>query len=72
MRIEQQKISGVSPEIEYSEDLAAFISASPTSYHAAHEVARRLDGAGFTPQLESEPWDGSVGGHYVVRDGAVV
>ena len=72
MRNRKQSISGVSPEIEYSEDLAAFISASPTSFHAAREVARRLDAAGFTHQLESEPWDGSEGGHYVVRDGAVI
>lgn len=72
MRNRKQSISGVSPEIEHSEDLAAFISASPTSFHAAREVARRLDAAGFTHQLESEPWDGSEGGHYVVRDGAVI
>ncbi|MGO1590507.1 MAG: M18 family aminopeptidase [Ancrocorticia sp.] len=72
MRSRKQKISGAPPEIEYSEDLAAFISAAPTSFHAAREVARRLDAAGFTPQDESEDWDGSVGGHYLVRDGAVV
>ncbi|OYO21158.1 M18 family aminopeptidase [Enemella dayhoffiae] len=53
-------------------DLAAFVVASPSSYHAAAEVARVLSEAGFTEQVESEEWDASPGGHYLVRDGAVV
>ena len=53
-------------------DLADFITASPSSYHAAAEVARRLDGAGFTEQVETEAWDASPGGHYLLRDGAVI
>lgn len=54
------------------EDFAAFIQASPSSYHAAAEVARRLDAAGYTEQIEADAWDGAPGGHYILRDGAVV
>ena len=53
-------------------DLAAFVVASPSSYHAAGEVARRLSEAGYAEQRENEPWDASAGGHYVLRDGAIV
>ncbi|MDF2807166.1 MAG: family aminopeptidase, partial [Cellulosimicrobium sp.] len=31
----------------HAQDLATFVEASPSSYHAAHEVARRLEAAGF-------------------------
>ena len=59
---------------EYVEDLAAFVAASPSSYHAAAEVARRLDGAGFARLDEVAAWtpvDGAARS-YVVRDGAVI
>jgi len=54
------------------DDLIDFVAASPTSYHAADEAARRFDAAGFAWQDEAEPWDASPGGHYIVRDGSVV
>lgn len=53
-------------------DLSDFVVASPTSYHAAAEVAARLGAAGFAEQREDEAWDDTPGGHVVVRDGAVV
>ena len=53
-------------------DLISFVEASPSSYHAAAEVARRLSAAGYIEQREDAPWDASPGGHFVVRDGAVV
>lgn len=56
----------------YIDDFARFLTASPSSYHAAAEVARRLDAAGFTERRESEPWTGEPGAHYVVRDGAII
>ncbi len=49
-----------------------FIDASPSSYHAAAEVAARLDDAGFHRQDEVRSWDASPGGHYIVRGGAVI
>ena len=52
-------------------DLAAFITASPSAYHAAAEVARRLEAAGYTRQHETEPWQPQ-GRRFLVRDGAVI
>ncbi|WP_432558995.1 M18 family aminopeptidase [Granulicoccus sp. GXG6511] len=54
------------------QDFAAFVQASPSSYHAAAEVARLLAEAGWAQQDESAEWDSSTGGHYLVRDGAVM
>lgn len=57
----------------HAEDLAAFVAASPSSYHAAEEVAARLEGAGFTRLDEAEAWPSPEGGRFVVvRDGAVL
>jgi aspartyl aminopeptidase len=56
----------------YVSDLAEFISASPSSYHAAAEVARRLESAGFTRLDERDAWPTGPGGRVVVRDGAVI
>ena len=52
------------------ERFSSFIQASPTSFHAAAELARQLDVAGFTRQSELEPFSAAPGGHYFVRDGA--
>lgn len=49
-----------------------FIDAAPSSYHAAAEVAARLETAGFRRQDEKSPWGGAPGGHYIVRGGAVL
>ncbi|MDN3309361.1 M18 family aminopeptidase [Microbacterium oryzae] len=55
------------------DDLAAFVSASPSSYHAADEAARRLVTEGFIRLSEAEAWDIAPGGRYVVvRDGSVI
>ncbi len=56
----------------YIDDFARFIAASPSSYHAAAEAARRLDEGGFTRLSESDEWPDEPGRRYVVRDGAVV
>jgi aspartyl aminopeptidase len=57
---------------QYIDDFAQFISASPSSYHAAAEAARRLDAAGFMGLRESDEWPTRPGKRYVVRDGAIV
>ncbi|WP_341955226.1 M18 family aminopeptidase [Microbacterium sp. LWH13-1.2] len=64
----------VTPDaLAHAEDLADFVAASPSSYHAAAEVARRLQDAGFTPLSEEDAWDVMPGGRYmVVRDGAAI
>ncbi len=72
----------------YIEDFTRFIQASPSSYHAAAEVARRLEEAGFSGLDEAAAWPtpaadaagvaaGSAdavapGRYFVVRDGAVI
>ena len=56
----------------YIADFAAFIQASPTSYHAAAEVARRLEEAGFEGLDEADEWPATPGRRVVVRDGAVI
>lgn len=53
-------------------DTIRFVEASPTSYHAAAELARRLQDAGFTRMDETEPWPEVAGRRFVVRDGAVM
>jgi aspartyl aminopeptidase len=60
------------PANQHITDLAAFVQASPSSYHAAAEGARRLAAAGFLEQDETAAWDSSPGGHYLVRDGALL
>lgn len=57
---------------DHIQDLGAYVSASPSSFHAVHEAARRLDEAGFTGLDELQPWDGGTGSFYIVRDGALI
>ncbi|HJW01067.1 MAG TPA: M18 family aminopeptidase [Arthrobacter sp.] len=57
---------------DHIQDLGAYVSASPSSFHAVHEAARRLDGAGFTGLDELQPWDGGPGSFYIIRDGALI
>jgi aspartyl aminopeptidase len=57
---------------DHIQDLGAYVSASPSSFHAVHEAARRLKQAGFTGLDELEPWDGGTGNFYLVRDGALI
>ncbi len=40
----------------HAQDLATFVEASPSSYHAAHEVARRLEAVGFERLDETAAW----------------
>ena len=55
------------------QDLGAFVTASPSSYHAAAEVARRAEAAGFARLAEDAAWHVTPGGRYVVvRDGSVI
>ena len=62
-----------SAAVAHAEDLADFVAASPSSFHAAAEVARRLEGAGFTPLDEGAAWPAPAGGRFfIVRDGAVI
>ena len=59
--------------LSHASDLADFVAASPSSYHAAEEVARRLADVGFTRLDETDSWPTQAGGRFVVvRDGAAI
>ncbi|MDN6330814.1 MAG: M18 family aminopeptidase [Brachybacterium sp.] len=55
-------------------DLGEFVSASPSSFHAVQESARRLRAAGFSPLQESAHWSAAdvAGTRYVIRDGSLI
>ncbi|QKW07684.1 M18 family aminopeptidase [Streptomyces sp. NA04227] len=57
---------------EHTDDLMSFLAASPTPYHAVANAAERLEKAGFRQVAETDAWDGSTGGKYVLRGGAIV
>lgn len=56
----------------HTDDLAAFLSASPSQYHAVASAAERLEKAGFRQVSETDAWDGEAGGRYVLRGGAII
>jgi len=59
--------------LSHADDLADFVAASPSSYHAAEEVARRLEESGFVRLEETDAWPTQAGGRFVVvRDGAAI
>ncbi len=53
-------------------DLAAFVRASPSSFHTVAEVARRLSETGFVELAEADDWPRGAGSCFVVRDGAII
>ena len=57
---------------QYIDAYMNFMDQSPTSYHAVAVMADELRQTGFHPQKETDPWDVRPGGHYVVRDGAMI
>jgi aspartyl aminopeptidase len=56
----------------HTDDLMAYVAASPSQYHAVAEAAARLEGAGFSRLEETDAWDTEPGGRYVVRDGSLI
>lgn len=63
-----------SPAGRTAQDLARYVMASPSSFHAAAEGARRLETAGFHRLDERDSWTGDDVRRpsYVVRDGALI
>ncbi|MFJ2397022.1 M18 family aminopeptidase [Streptomyces sp. NPDC087843] len=56
----------------HTDDLMTFLAASPTPYHAVANAAERLEKAGFRQVAETDAWDGTSGGKFVLRGGAIV
>lgn len=61
----------MAPMASHIDGLAAFVAASPSSYHAAAQIASRLDASSYSLLSEPEPWQVAER-QYVVRDGAVI
>jgi aspartyl aminopeptidase len=59
--------------MESLDDLIAFLSSSPTPYHAVASATARLLAAGFEPLAERDPWESlGAGRYYVVHEGSAV
>ncbi|MFI6640549.1 M18 family aminopeptidase [Streptomyces sp. NPDC050504] len=56
----------------HTDDLMSFLAASPSPYHAVATAAERLEKAGFRQVEETDAWDASSGGKYVLRGGAII
>ncbi|MFJ2111477.1 MULTISPECIES: M18 family aminopeptidase [unclassified Streptomyces] len=56
----------------HTDDLMSFLAASPSPYHAVANAAERLEKAGFRQLRETDAWDGSTGGRFVLRGGALI
>ncbi|MET8780463.1 MULTISPECIES: M18 family aminopeptidase [unclassified Streptomyces] len=56
----------------HTDDLMSFLAASPSPYHAVAHAAERLEKAGFRQVAETDAWDGTSGGRYVLRGGAII
>ncbi|AEQ06592.2 M18 family aminopeptidase [Corynebacterium pseudotuberculosis] len=53
-------------------DFVSYIANSPSSFHAAQQGAAMLKEAGFEQVEETQAWDASPGGHYLIRGGALM
>ena len=58
--------------MSHLDGLAAYITASPSSFHAAAEAARLLAAAGFVSVAETDRFPAEPGGYVLVRDGSVL
>lgn len=65
-------VAAPTPEREVALDLGRFVSASPSPFHAAAEVVRRLAGSGVRVVDEAAPWPDAPGRYAIVRGGSVV
>lgn len=62
----------LSTAADHIDHLADFVAASPTSYHAADQLAVRLKQAGFEAVDATAPFPSVTGRRFVQRDGAVI
>ncbi len=56
----------------HTDDLMSFLAAGASPYHAVATTAERLEKAGFRQVAETDAWEGTSGGKYVLRGGAIV
>lgn len=58
--------------VSHIEGLASFVTASPSSFHAARQAADQLIAAGFAEVTGTDPFSAEPGGYVLVRDGSLV
>ncbi|KJK57619.1 MULTISPECIES: M18 family aminopeptidase [Actinomycetes] len=56
----------------HTDDLIAYLSSSPSPFHAVASAAERLEKAGFRRVQETDAWDAAAGGRYLIRGGALI
>lgn len=57
----------------HTDDLLAFLAASPTPYHAVSNAAARLEAAGFRQLSQAAAWERTDGGgFYAIRGAAII
>ena len=56
----------------HTDDLIAYLQASPSPYHAVASSAERLEKAGFVQVEETAAWEGTPGARYLIRGGALI
>ncbi|QMU80712.1 M18 family aminopeptidase [Streptacidiphilus sp. PB12-B1b] len=56
----------------HTDDLIAYLQASPSPYHAVAGAAERLEKVGFRQVEETSAWEGTPGGRYLIRGGALI
>ena len=57
---------------EYAKRYADFLAASPTSFHAAEEVGKRLSVAHFVQVYAADAWPSTPGRYYLKEEGAIL
>ena len=64
-----------SEAVEHAEGFIKFVNASPSPYHAIHNIKSELEAAGFEKITEAEDWDHTVepgGKYYVTRNASSI
>ena len=56
----------------HTDDLIAYLQTSPSPFHAVASAAARLEKAGFQAVDETASWEGTPGGRYLIRGGALI
>ena len=65
-------VGSVAFDRSHTDDLITFLQASPSPFHAVATAAERLEKAGFRQVEETAAWEGTPGGRYLIRGGALI
>lgn len=65
-------VGSVAFDRSHTDDLITFLQTSPSPFHAVATAAERLEKAGFRQVEETAAWEGTPGGRYLIRGGALI